>query len=88
MARTPAARAANMGMGAAFGYRVRVTTSDPSEGRLRRVAAQVGVALSAFAVFLCGWLAMRSDAWPRVILFSVLALVAAGLASVFRRGTR
>ncbi|WP_242393213.1 hypothetical protein [Anaeromyxobacter oryzisoli] len=55
---------------------------------MRRIATQIGVVVSAFVVFLCGWLAMRADAWPKVILYSLLALVAAGLASYFRRATR
>jgi hypothetical protein len=80
-----------MGMEFTFGYGRRVTFSnqtDPSQGRMRRIAAQIGVVVSAFVVFLCGWLAMRADAWPKVILYSLLALVAAGLASYFRRATR
>jgi hypothetical protein len=52
---------------------------------LRRLAAQAGTVASAFAVFACGWLAMQADRWPRILLYSALALVAAGLAGVFRR---
>lgn len=80
-----------MGMEFTFGYGRRVTFSNqtnPSQGRMRRIATQIGVVVSAFVVFLCGWLAMRADAWPKVILYSLLALVAAGLASYFRRATR
>jgi hypothetical protein len=54
----------------------------------RLIAAKAGFIASAFAVFTCGWLAMRSDDWKRMVLFSVLALVAGGLASAFSRGGR
>jgi hypothetical protein len=60
---------------------------DTTPRPLLRAAGQAGVVLSAFAVFTCGWLAMRSDAWPRILLFSVLAVGAAALASFFRRWT-
>jgi hypothetical protein len=40
------------------------------------------------AVFTCGWLAMRATAWPRVLLFSALALVAGAVASAFSRLSR
>ncbi len=55
---------------------------------MSRAAAKVGVAASAFAVFACGWLAMSSTAWPKVILFSALAVVAAMVASAFSRMSR
>jgi hypothetical protein len=54
----------------------------------RLIAAKAGFIASAFAVFTCGWLAMRSDDWKRMVLFSLLALVAGGLASAFSRGGR
>jgi hypothetical protein len=64
-----------------------VRTPDPgsSERSFSRVAAKAGFVASAFAVFTCGWFAMRSDDWQRVVLFSVLAIGAAALASAFSR---
>jgi len=50
--------------------------------------AKAGVALSAFAIFTCGWLAMRTDDWRQVVLFSVLALGAGASASAFSRQAR
>ena len=55
---------------------------------LSRAAAKVGVGASAFAVFTCGFLAMRATAWPRILLFSALALVAGAVASAFSRLSR
>ncbi len=65
-------------------------TPDPesSERSFSRVAAKMGFVASALAVFTCGWLAMRTDDWKRMILFSVLALCAAALASAFSRRAR
>ncbi|BDG05514.1 hypothetical protein [Anaeromyxobacter oryzae] len=63
-------------------------TPDPSESGVRRAAAQAGVVASALAVFTCGWLAMRAQEWPRILLYSVLAVGAAALASWFRRAAR
>lgn len=60
----------------------------PTESRVRRLAQQAGFFASAFAVFTCGWLAMRSEDWRRVLLFSLLALGAAALASAFSRRGR
>lgn len=63
--------------------------SDPTpSGPLRRIAAKAGFLASAFALFICGWLAMRTDDWKRMVLFAALALVAGALASAFSRGGR
>jgi hypothetical protein len=50
--------------------------------------AKAGMALSAFAVFTCGWLAMRTDDWRQILGFSLLALVAGAVASGFSRQAR
>jgi NADH:ubiquinone oxidoreductase subunit 4 (subunit M) len=50
-----------------------------------RLLAQIGFAASAFAVFLCGWLGMRTDDWRKMVAYAALALVAAALASAFSR---
>jgi hypothetical protein len=60
----------------------------PEENLFRVLAARAGFVGSALAVFTCGWLAMQSDDWKRMVLFSALALVAAGLASAFSRPSR
>jgi hypothetical protein len=73
---------------AGFGYRRDVPDLRPSERRLPRAAAKAGVGASAFAVFACGWLAMRATEWPRILLFTLLAVAAAGLASFFSRAAR
>ena len=56
--------------------------------RLRAGSARAGTLAGAFAVFLCGWLAMRSSDWREILLFSALALVAGGVASAFARRAR
>ena len=60
----------------------------PGGRAVSRGLARAGVALSALAVFTCGWLAMRTDDWRRVVGFSVLALAAGALASAFSRRAR
>ncbi len=55
---------------------------------LRRLAAKAGLVASAFVVFLCGWLAMRATEWPRIVLYTVIALGAGVLASTFSRAAR
>jgi hypothetical protein len=63
-----------------------VAHEDPS--LRRRIAAKAGFVASAFAVFTCGWLAMSTDDWKRMVLFSALALGGAALASAFSRASR
>jgi hypothetical protein len=58
-----------------------------SRGRVGRVPAQVGFFASVFAVFACGWFAMRTSDWKRILLLTALALVAGALATAFRRRT-
>jgi hypothetical protein len=53
-----------------------------------RGLAKAGVVLAAFAIFTCGWLAMRTDDWRQVLLFSALALAAGAVASAFSRRAR
>jgi len=60
----------------------------PGPTPVRSLASRAGFVASAFAVFLCGWFAMQTDDWRRMVLFSVLALVAAALASRFSRRGR
>jgi hypothetical protein len=57
-------------------------------GAVNRTLAKAGMALAAFAVFTCGWLAMRTEDWRQIVGFSVLALVAGAVASAFSRQAR
>jgi hypothetical protein len=60
----------------------------PEENLFRVVAARAGFVGSALAVFTCGWLAMRTDDWRRMVVFAALALAAGALASAFSRRSR
>jgi hypothetical protein len=53
-----------------------------------RLLAQLGVAASAFAVFTCGWLAMKSDDWKVMLGLTVLAGLAGVVAQAFSRRLR
>jgi hypothetical protein len=60
--------------------------SDPaSRERFRKMAAKVGVGVSAFCVFTAGWVAMNSKDWGTILAVTALAavagLVAAGLSA-------
>lgn len=55
---------------------------------MNRTVAKLGVAVSALAIFTCGWLAMRTEDWRQVVLFSVMALGAGAVASAFSRHAR
>jgi NADH:ubiquinone oxidoreductase subunit 4 (subunit M) len=55
---------------------------------MNRTLAKAGVVASAFGVFIGGWLAMRTDDWKQIVLFSALALGAGYLASAFSRRAR
>jgi hypothetical protein len=46
-------------------------------------AAQLGQAGAALAMFLCGYLAFRTDDWRLTVVFSLLSVGAAVLASRF-----
>jgi hypothetical protein len=87
-ARPPRIDGASSHAPTAGAYAGAVPTVQDHERRLSRAAAKLGVGASAFAVFTCGWLAMRSTTWPKMLLFSALALVAAMVASAFSRMAR
>ncbi len=55
---------------------------------MNELATRVGFFASLLAMFLCGWFAMRTDDWKRVLLLTVLALVAGVVASQFSRRAR
>jgi hypothetical protein len=56
--------------------------------KLRRIASQVGVGVSAFCVFTAGWIAMKSDDWKTIVAVSILALAAGLVASRLSAGSR
>jgi cyanate permease len=60
----------------------------PGPTPARSLASRAGFIASAFAVFLCGWFAMQTDDWKKMVLFSVLALGAVALTSLFSRQGR
>jgi hypothetical protein len=63
--------------------------TDPvRQEKLRRIAAKVGVGVSAFCVFTAGWIAMKSDDWLIVGVVSILALAAGVVASRLSAGGR
>jgi hypothetical protein len=63
--------------------------SDPAQREgFRRIAAKVGVGVSAFTVFTAGWIAMRSDDWRTIVAVSGLALVAGIIAAGLSRQNR
>jgi len=53
-----------------------------------RAMAKLGMALSGLAVFTCGWMAMRTDDWRMMALYTLLALAAAMVGSTFSRLAR
>jgi hypothetical protein len=63
-------------------------TPPDARGRLSRLAAKFGLFASILVVFTCGWLAMRTDDWKRIVLLTALALVAGVVASAFSRRTK
>lgn len=74
--------------GRPLGYPAAVTAPSsppPARDRARRLAARAGTGAGAFAVFLCGWLAMHAETWVGIVGFSLLALLAAAVASAFSR---
>jgi apolipoprotein N-acyltransferase len=63
--------------------------SDPAQREgFRRIAAKVGVGVSAFTVFTAGWIAMRSDDWRTILGVSALALLAGIIAAGLSRQGR
>jgi NADH:ubiquinone oxidoreductase subunit 4 (subunit M) len=62
--------------------------NDLPPGGLTRTMAKLGMALGAFGVFTCGWLAMRTDDWRKMLAYTLLAMGAAMAASAFSRRAR
>jgi hypothetical protein len=66
-----------------------VTEPRPSrDDRTARLLARAGTTAAAFVVFTCGWLAMKSQDWRGMVLWSLLAMVASLVASSFARRAR
>lgn len=53
-----------------------------------KILARIGMVASALAVFLCGWLAMKTSDWKRIVLFTLMAGGAALVAQAFSRRLR
>jgi hypothetical protein len=51
--------------------------------RAPRLLPRIGMYASAFGVFACGWLAMKTDDWRMIVGLTVLAGVAGLAASAF-----
>jgi hypothetical protein len=53
-----------------------------------RLLPRIGMYTSAFGVFACGWLAMKTDDWRLIVGLTALAGVAGIAASAFGKRTR
>jgi hypothetical protein len=53
-----------------------------------RLLPRIGMYASAFGVFLCGWLAMKTEDWRLIVGLTALAAVAGLAASAFGKRTR
>ena len=53
-----------------------------------RILARLGFFISVLIVFGCGWLAMQTSDWKRILVLTLLALAAGIVASQFQRRTR
>ena len=84
-------RAVGGGPRAGAGARVGVDSfamPDPAKPPLGPGLAKVGQLVSAFGLFLCGFLAMQTTDWRKIVLYAVLALGAGLAASIFSRMAR
>lgn len=52
-------------------------------GKPGSALARIGMYASAFGVFACGWLAMKTDDWRVIVGLTVMAAVAGIAASAF-----
>jgi predicted Kef-type K+ transport protein len=48
-----------------------------------RILQRIGMYASAFGVFACGWMAMKTDDWRIIVALTALAAVAGVAASAF-----
>jgi hypothetical protein len=62
-----------------------VTAPERPRSPASRWLAQAGFVASALAVFLCGWLGMKTNDWRLMLAYAVLAVGAALLATAFSR---
>ncbi len=57
---------------------------DPNpQAQTSRLLPRIGMYASAFGVFACGWLAMKTDDWRLIVGLTALAGVAGIAASAF-----
>ena len=61
---------------------------DPKNGRTRVLLGRIGTGISAFGVFISGWMAMRTNDWRQIALFTVIAVGCGYFASRFAAWTR
>jgi hypothetical protein len=61
---------------------------DQTPVRTSSLLARAGMYVSAFGVFLCGWLAMKTDDWRIIVGLTALAGVAGIAASAFGKRSR
>ncbi len=85
MIRSPRARTPRSGAEPGYPRGVPTRDRDRAKPPPPRWAAQAGFVASALAVFTCGWLAMHTNDWRLMLLYTVLALGAAALASFASR---
>jgi hypothetical protein len=65
-----------------------VTMEQPERSPAARLAAKLGMYVSALGVFTCGWLAMKADDWRVIVGLTVLAGAAGVAAQAFGKRTR
>jgi hypothetical protein len=56
---------------------------EKAPARAPSLLARVGMYASAFGIFACGWLAMKTDDWRMIVGLTALAGVAGIAASAF-----
>ncbi len=57
--------------------------NDPNRDANRRTLGKIGAGVCAFGVFLSGWMAMRTDDWRQMALWTVIAVGCGWFASRF-----
>ena len=57
--------------------------AEKAPARTPNLLARIGMYGSAFGVFACGWLAMKTDDWRLIVGLTALAAVAGMAASAF-----
>jgi hypothetical protein len=58
-------------------------SKDPKQDRKRFILGRIGTGAFAFGVFLSGWMAMRTNDWRQMLLWTVIAAGCGWFASRF-----